>query len=219
MWAKSVNRYEKEWKIYKQCPYCLEYIEATKEHFSWKKAWFMWLRSMCKNCEHKKYIMNKNYILKKSKERYLKNRDKCLSQVKNNYFNNREKKLEYASNYRKLNNESIKIKDKKRYRNKRYWLSTKEEIDNFKLDRFKKQNKNWNTFHWRTYDFLKNNWLYPNRCSICLKENVRIDAHHPDYSKRNEVVLCCKSCHRKIHTLKIQCPQPINILELIWRRK
>ena len=218
MWAKSVDRYEYNDKIYKQCSSCWEYKEASKFFFSCKKTWFMWFRSICKDCEHKKYIMNKDKRLEQSKEYYIKNKNKVLSQVKKYYLKNRDKKIEYARNYREDNNAIIREKDKKRYWNNRYWLETEDQIDNFKLNKFNEQNKNWNTFHNRTFNFIKNNLWYPDTCSICNKK-AKIDAHHPDYNKWNIVVLCCKSCHRKIHTWKIKCPDPIDILAAAWRRK
>lgn len=32
----------------------------------------------------------------------------------------------------------------------------------------------------------------------------KIVAHHPDYSKPNEVVFCCQICHDKIHKGKLK---------------
>lgn len=219
MAAKSVNRYEKEWKIYKQCSYCLEYIEATKEYFSWKETWFMWLCSICKNCEHKKYIINKDKRLKQSKERYTKNKDKILLQVKKYYLKHKEEKIDYAKNYRTINKEIIKKKDKDRYWQWRYWISTEEEILNHKIKKKKewvydRPKENRATFHWRTYDFINKYWLRPNVCQICWAKR-RINAHHPSYDKRYEVVFCCSKCHINIHAWNIKCPEPINILELI----
>ena len=41
--------------------------------------------------------------------------------------------------------------------------------------------------------------IRPTECSACPRENVRILAHHTDYSKPLEVDWWCESCHRKFH--------------------
>lgn len=39
----------------------------------------------------------------------------------------------------------------------------------------------------------------PGECSVCHGSEHRIEAHHPDYSKRLEVVWLCAPCHKKVH--------------------
>lgn len=40
--------------------------------------------------------------------------------------------------------------------------------------------------------------IRPNQCSSCGKSCVP-EGHHPDYSKRLEVIWVCIECHREIH--------------------
>ena len=41
--------------------------------------------------------------------------------------------------------------------------------------------------------------IRPKNCSICKRE-VKISAHHPDYSKPLKVIWLCSSCHKLLHT-------------------
>ena len=223
MAAKTVNRYELDWIKYKQCTKCLKYKEANSNLFDKKKTWFLWLRSICKECCHKQYIKNKDIRLEQSKIRYNNKKEKILLQVKEYYIKHRDHKIEYAKEYRKNNNDIIKEKDNKRYREKRHWLSTKEEIENYKKEKLENRlknrpNENWSTFHRRTMDYIKENNLRPKNCSICLKKCKPL-AHHPNYSKWNEVVFVCDKCHQNIHAWNIKCPDPIDILAAAWRRR
>lgn len=62
--------------------------------------------------------------------------------------------------------------------------------------------------HQRTQKLIKKLWIRPSNCPICWCE-WKIEAHHPDYNNRNEVVFCCISCHQLIHHGVIPTPQPI----------
>ncbi|MBW2636842.1 MAG: hypothetical protein JRC86_04860, partial [Deltaproteobacteria bacterium] len=47
---------------------------------------------------------------------------------------------------------------------------------------------------------LKNGTLVsPGECSHCSRTE-RIEAHHPDYSKKLEVVWLCSRCHHRVHS-------------------
>ena len=39
----------------------------------------------------------------------------------------------------------------------------------------------------------------PERCMKCNRIPSRMDSHHPDYAKPDEVVFLCRSCHMKAH--------------------
>lgn len=60
-------------------------------------------------------------------------------------------------------------------------------------------------------------WIRPKDCPICWSNLYRIEAHHPDYKKRNEIVFCCKSCHKQIHNWTMECPEPIDLLNNITK--
>jgi hypothetical protein len=56
--------------------------------------------------------------------------------------------------------------------------------------------------HQKTNNLINKLWVRPSICPICWRETI-IVSHHPDYSKYNEIVRCCNSCHRYIHLWKI----------------
>lgn len=39
----------------------------------------------------------------------------------------------------------------------------------------------------------------PNSCQHCGRSGCPIDGHHEDYSKPNDVIWLCKSCHQRVH--------------------
>ncbi len=39
----------------------------------------------------------------------------------------------------------------------------------------------------------------PTNCMKCGVRKPRLDSHHPDYSKPDEVVWLCRSCHMRAH--------------------
>ena len=222
MAAKSANWYEENWKKYKQCTLCGEYKEAIPTLFSRKKTWFLWLRSICKGCERKKYIENKSHISHISKKRYRNKREEILFKVKEYYQKNKSEKIEYAKQYRIDNKDNIKYKDTLRYYNKHYWIDTIESINEYrkiKKDKYENITTNqidrkwWGTFHEKTYTKVKKKWLYKWKCAICWEEK-KLLAHHPDYNNRKKVVLCCYKCHNLIHNGKIECPTPIDLWEI-----
>lgn len=55
----------------------------------------------------------------------------------------------------------------------------------------------------------KDNKISPeNRyCSFCGSRN-QVTRHHPDYSKKNDFVLLCKSCHMKLHKTNPKIKSP-----------
>lgn len=73
-----------------------------------------------------------------------------------------------------------------------------------------------NTFHQKTTNYIKKNNLRPEQCMLCWW-GEHIQAHHPSYSSMNEranVVFVCDSCHKLIHTWEINCPEPVNLIQL-----
>lgn len=48
-------------------------------------------------------------------------------------------------------------------------------------------------------NFIKGGHLKkPNKCSLCLTDVVRIQAHHADYNKPLDVVWVCGKCHWQV---------------------
>ena len=38
----------------------------------------------------------------------------------------------------------------------------------------------------------------PDSCAICDRDGL-LHAHHPDYSRPEEVIWCCPACHKQLH--------------------
>lgn len=70
----------------------------------------------------------------------------------------------------------------------------------------------YNRIHKRAERIIKKKWR-PSICPICWEGPTMIVAHHPDYSKWNEVVFCCRICHYKIHSWEIRNYKIANLLE------
>ena len=59
------------------------------------------------------------------------------------------------------------------------------------------------------FRFKKN--LRPNKCCNCMKI-WRIELHHEDYTKQNEVIPLCPLCHRQYHSWIIDIVKDIIVL-------
>ena len=101
-----------------------------------------------------------------------------------------------------------------------YHVNNKEKINNNIKDRAEQHTKDlWfdrYKFHSKAKIYVLKNRLRPIVCPLC-KQHGRIEMHHPDYSwfdMWSKVVFCCKKCHSNIHKGHIECPKPINLLDL-----
>lgn len=156
----------------------------TADSYRRWKNYKFWLASRCKDCQWEFH-----------RERYQKNRDEISAQHKQYYWSNKEKISEHKSEYYRNNTEQIKEKNMEITKN--LWF-------------------NRHTFHVKTEKYVKQNWLKPEACSICWATGT-IDIHHPSYSSYTDwskVVFCCRSCHKRIHSWDIECPEPQNLLLL-----
>lgn len=143
-----------------------------------------WVRTYCKDCM-------RDY----SQRRYSNKRDYIANQNKEYYWNNKLKTSEHKKEYYKENKE--RIKKHANDLNGMLWF-------------------NRHTFHIRALDYVKKYKLNPWICSICWVQ-WRTEMHHPSYKSFNEwknVVFCCKSCHFKIHSGNIDCPEPVDLTKL-----
>ena len=223
------ERYEKERKIFFKCGRCWQFKEASKENFYVRSSNPFWFSNICKLCDkeyHKKrYIDNRDYILNKTNNYYHTHREKYLE----NYINKRESRLKYAKDYREKNIERIresKINNREKYANNRInneerrnkhreWELEYRHNNRDKINERRRQKnrtiRQW-YIHWKTSRLIKELWIRPNICPICWKW-TKIEAHHPDYNKRNEIVFCCNMCHQRIHFWWFDCPPTIDLLK------
>lgn len=157
----------------------------------------------------------------------------CSRDRKKKYYSipeNKEHKHETDKLYRKNNQNKIKLKKQEWQRKNRekyiqscklaYQKRKEQSYDSRKAWREKTSSEFWvsiNAIHNRTERYINKYNLRPSSCSICWQEWLRIEAHHPSYStieNWKEVVFVCKWCHRDIHCGNIQCPEPIDLVQL-----
>ena len=115
--------------------------------------------------------------------------------VKSLYEKKKPEKLDYMKRYYKDNPELIKSKTKKYQQNN--------------PDKAREYTKKWSSkptnkiklaCHKKEAMAVKNEKLInPHICELCGVNNVRIIAHHWDYSKPLNVVWCCDKCHKMMH--------------------
>lgn len=192
---------EVDWVSYKRCTWCNQFRLLSEFHKN--KKWYLWTNSRCKTCQSLWY--RKDYTM---------NKDKRLTKWQEYKKNNKESVLKYHKEYLRNNREELSQKRKENDRLKSY--RKQREIDN--KDRrtaWKKEHNRWllNSIHIKTSRYIKdNNIERPTICPICWIE-WKIEAHHPDNNKRNEIVFCCNQCHQRIHHWWFECPKPIDLLQ------
>ena len=93
-----------------------------------------------------------------------------------------------------------RVRDKVRYTsnpNRRSYV--------FKSAKERRAIKWYSNIHVKTARRIKKLWNRPEVCPICKIQplNWRIEAHHFDYSKWNEIIFCCSICHSKLDSGKM----------------
>ncbi len=138
----------------------------------------------CNVCLKKK--IKSEFHKDKSRKDGLSNRCKICDNKKRSEYHqkNKEKMNLYRSKYRLKNLDSEQAREKQYSdRHKQYRIDNPHKIKAKNL---------------ADYAQKKGFIIKPDRCSKCDK-NIKIEKHHPDYSKPLEVIWLCRSCHIKIH--------------------
>ena len=172
----------------------------TRKHY--EKDWIIYLE--CTRCwefkdinsfttyTHSSAFMNKWSYCKECRADYRKeNKDKYHKYRMKYNIENRDRLLENKKKYNKEH--SKELLDKYRDRKEKMWY--------------------WPLHKKTTYTITKL-WIRPNVCPICNTNTYKIQAHHPNNNKWNEIVFCCQSCHSAIHNGFIECPEPIDLLNI-----
>jgi hypothetical protein len=152
---------------------------------------------------------------------------KCKSIKDFSHFNTCKSFVWYRSvcreclkQYRISNKEYIHNRDKEYYRehreerrqyNKMYRQKNKDKLSEY--DKQKRIKWWYVNIHNRTRAFVKKYNIKHDTCCICWS-HIKIELHHPDYNKRNEVCIVCNWCHKEIHSWYRVCPKPINLLDI-----
>lgn len=100
-------------------------------------------------------------------------------------------------------------KEERRKYNREYRLKNKEKLKRY--DKQKREKKWYVNIHNKTRAYVKKHNIKHDTCCVCWS-NSKIELHHPDYSKWNEICIVCSWCHKEIHSWYRKCPAPINLL-------
>lgn len=140
------------------------------------------------------------------------NKDKVRLYGRKCYQKNKESRSKQQKEYR----QTLTIEKKKEYLEyiRRWQKNHPEKVAEYKKRRKPKNikyNSHWYKMHPIGYkakkiliEAIKSGVIIkPPNCEICNRNHTRIYGHHPDYSKPLEVIWVCGSCHRLIHTGRI----------------
>ena len=183
--------YVLDWIQYVQCTKCMEV--KSIDMFCKAKRWLFWKKETCKDCD------------KKYREEH---REHIINYLRNYYNNDKENQQKKHAEYREK--KRAKIKEWER----QYYNLHREDA----RARVKRRNEEtwYEPIRQKSKRLISKLWIRPNVCPLCWNEKFRIEAHHPDYNKWNEIVFCCKSCHLLIHSWKIKCPETIDLCLVKW---
>ena len=156
---------------------------------TYEKEWKTFL--MCKKCwEFKELNLENRYVDIRRKLWVLCPCKECIKA--------RNRTEEYKIRAR--------IRDKERYHNNPERHAKCNMRVKRALQKHQQENPIWRLNHTRTDNAINRLWIRPKECPICWREWMII-AHHPDINIWNEIVFCCQICHKKIHSLEIECPE------------
>ena len=173
-----------------------------------------YMREYNKKCRllHKEKLDERSRKFREDNPEYVKEynkryREEHWHEIYEKRKNDDEYKM-YARKYQKTYR--AEHKDELLKAHKEYYELHKDEMSLKHKERNK--TKWYVSVHNRTALLIRKKWIRPKICPICWNTGI-IEAHHPDYSKRNEIVFCCQSCHHDIHNWYIKGIQTINILD------
>lgn len=185
-------------ELYILCSCCKKMLPTWD--FNKRGAWFY---SYCKECNKAK-----------SKEYYNKNKDRALSLAAAYREEHREECRIYAKQYREKYPEKKKETNKTTYNNHKE--ERKQKVKDFAGERSKELWFSRTIFHNKAKYYSKSHRLNPYECQLC-GEIWKCNLHHPSYSsfdKRKEVVFLCPKCHKNIHEWNLECPEPVDLIQL-----
>lgn len=179
-----------------QAEYRLAHKEEIKER---DKEYRDRNRDILRERGRKFYSENREKVLAQRKKYRDANREKINEKWREYGRKNKERRAEYLREYRNANKELVATREKtyKDNRTSELWFNRR-------------------TFHEKTRRYVIKHNLKPTRCPICWNID-KIQMHHPSYDVYEDwsyVVFCCPTCHAWIHAWLLECPTPINLLEL-----
>lgn len=211
--ARKIRSWYKEWEnLMVECCRCGEIKHSTD--FTKASNGLFWLANNCRSCRKERYKKNRERVSQERKEYYQKVKEQKKEYQRQYYYKNDEHIKEQHKEYRSRNKEKIK-EDSVEYYEKNKDAIIKSNTA-YIADKTVELWFERDVFHHKARWQYKRYKLKPTECMICWN-GWHIDAHHPSYDsfdKRKEVVFVCKSCHRNIHNWLLECPEPVDLIQL-----
>ena len=154
--------------------------------------------ALCKLCRNQK-----------NREKYDPEKERIRSKKKKekNYEKIKELNKLACLRYREKNLNRIRKKGRERYHRKKQEGNLPKKYESKKavksVQKWQKNNK-----HKVKASYLVRKALWrgelkkPDFCPFCGEKDVRIEAHHEDYTKPLEVLWCCRRCHGKFDRIR-----------------
>ena len=126
----------------------------------------------------------------------------------------KERRAEKNREYRELNHDKLLEAWRKKYKE-----NAKTVVERNSEYRRKKVDESWfarEWFHQKARQYIKKNNIDLSSCFVCWKEWA-VELHHPSYKSKDMwslVVPLCRDCHRWVHSWRLECPSPINLITM-----
>lgn len=211
--TKSKRQHFFEWDaLMLECIKCKQVLPT--DAFQKSKRWLFGFKETCKECRKKDYVLNKDSILLKRKEYYNRVSEAKKEYQRWYYYTHDEQIREQHKIYRANNPEKIKSGRQSYYSRNKETIRSKD--INYRTNKNIELWFDWVKFHGKAHYYVGKNRLKPQECSICWKK-WKVVCHHPSYEtfdKWKDVVFVCDSCHQNIHHWLVECPEPVDLIQL-----
>lgn len=187
----------------KKCGHCKETKEDS--NFCKNKSRKDGLGDTCKNCDASMRkvlrVKNKDKIRKYKKAEYEKNKEKYNCRNMASYWANRDKRLIHNREYarKEENKAKARIRSQANKKKKRELIAAK------KLILSDRERQKISAGYAITYALHAKKINRPKLCEKCHQKKD-LQAHHPDYTKKLDVIWLCFHCHCHEHGKLLDVP-------------
>ena len=212
MTRKKRSRY-KEWEnLMVECCRCGEIKQSTD--FDKASNGLFWLYNICRSCRKELYKENREKICQERKEYYQRVKEQKKEYQRQYYYKNDEYIKEQHKEYRAKNSGKVKEARISHYEKNKEKIN--ETNTSYSINKSIELGFDRDMFHYKARRQFNHYNLKPLECMICWNIG-HIVAHHPSYEtfdKRKEVVFVCNACHQNIHHWLLECPEPVDLIQL-----
>ena len=159
---------------------------------------------ICTKCHEEKPI-NKFEKRKTGRDGYQTICSKCLYQRRINRAGYKQKNILLVTAWRERNPSYASD----------YYKKNKEYLNNYHKLWNKKYKSLYKRAHHKAQRFVKKYNIKKPDCQICGNKSLNVHMHHKNYDKPLEIVFLCKFCHARVHYGLLECPETINLMDLI----